>query len=274
MRPLLAQTADLLRRHTYPPAPDGLPTTVLEQGRYRLSFATTGEELDAVLRLRFRVFNLEMGEGLDSSFVSGRDEDSFDACCHHLLVENTDTREIVGTYRIQTRPMAEGGNGFYSAGEFDLRDLPEHVIHDAAETGRACIAREDRNRQVLFLLWRGLALYMKTNRKRFLFGCCSLNSQDPVLGIQLYRQLQAEERVDPKIDVQPLPGLECSADTAATVRTAPIPLPTLFRTYLRYGATVCSRPAIDRAFKTIDYFVVFDVEKLDRRSYQVFFGQL
>ena len=51
----------------FPVSPQSLPDRELEEGRYRLRFARTAEELDAVLRLRFEVFNLELQEGLDTS---------------------------------------------------------------------------------------------------------------------------------------------------------------------------------------------------------------
>ena len=54
------------------------PEFPLEQGKYRVRFAGGKEDVDAALRLRFRVFNLEMGEGLDSSHETGRDRDPFD----------------------------------------------------------------------------------------------------------------------------------------------------------------------------------------------------
>ena len=51
-------------------------------------------------------------------------------------------------------------------------------------------------------------------------------------------------------------------------------LPKLFHTYLRIGAKVCGEPAIDREFKTIDFFVLFDVETIEERYYQMFFSSL
>ena len=53
---------------------------------------------------------------------------------------------------------------------------------------------------------------------------------------------------------------------------AAIELPSLFRTYLRYGTLVCGPPAIDREFKTIDFLVLLDSEALDPRSRALFFG--
>ena len=47
-----------------------------------------GQSDGAAYRLRFRVFNLEMGKGLNSSFRTGLDTDHFDLFCDHLLVED------------------------------------------------------------------------------------------------------------------------------------------------------------------------------------------
>jgi putative hemolysin len=46
----------------------------------------------------------------------------------------------------------------------------------------------------------------------------------------------------------------------------PVELPRLFGMYLSMGARVCSEPAIDRAFGTIDYLVLFDLADLDDRG--------
>lgn len=34
------------------------------------------------------------------------------------------------------------------------------------------------------------------------------------------------------------------------------------RAYLSFGAKICSEPAIDREFKTIDFLAIFDFESL------------
>lgn len=264
----------------YPPFAELLPAGVMEHGRYRVRFARRADELDAVLRLRYRVFNLELGEGLTASEATGRDEDAFDAACHHLLVEDAPSGTVIGTYRMQTAAMAAAGRGFYSAGEFALSVLPPEVVARAMEVGRACIAREHRNRQVLFLLWKGLARYLAATGARYLFGCCSLTSQDPAEGLRVMAHFAGRGLLHPGLRVEPLPGLECAdGGEAATAGgaagdgdPAAIELPSLFRTYLRYGALVCGPPAIDREFKTIDFLVLLDSEALDRRSRALFFG--
>lgn len=248
------------------------PSVELEQGRYRLRFVRSRDELDEIQHLRFRVFNLELGEGLDVSFATERDEDGFDNVCHHLLVEDRTTSTVIGTYRMQTLEMAGAVGAFYSAGEFGLEDLPDEMLCKAVEVGRACIALEHRNRQVLFLLWRGLARYLQAFDKRYLFGCCSLTSQDPCKGLRLYRQLGEQGKLHPHLSLQPRSAVACEC-AAVDVESQPsVELPQLFATYLRYGGLVCAPPAIDREFKTIDYFVMLDSESLDPRTYRLFFN--
>jgi putative hemolysin len=152
----------------YPSLAGALPPRDLREGAYRVRFARNLAELDDVLRLRFEVFNLELGEGFESSFATGRDEDDFDLTCHHLIVEDEASGRIVGTYRLQTPEMAAAGHGLYTATEYDLSVMPAGVLGQAVEVGRACIHREHRGRQVLYLLWRGLALYMAHNGLRYL----------------------------------------------------------------------------------------------------------
>lgn len=260
----------------FPVFPEALPPREIEEGNYRVSFARKPEELEAAQRLRFEVFNLELGEGLEESYASGLDRDRFDPVCHHLLVTHLPTGQVVGTYRMQTSAMAERYGGFYSADEFTLDRLPPEVTGNAVEVGRACVGREFRNRHVLFQLWKGLAAYLTHTRKRYLFGCCSLTSQDPVEGKHVMDFLTGRGCVDARHGVRPQPGWECypegyrpePAEPASEVR-----LPKLFNLYMRIGAKVCGEPAIDRLFKTIDYFVLFDLDDLDAQRREMFFGR-
>jgi putative hemolysin len=253
----------------YPPHREQLTERTLREGRYEVRFARNAEELDAIQRLRFQVFNLELGEGLASSFETGRDADEFDPVCHHLMVTDLEAGEVVGCYRLQTSAMAAANRGFYSAGLFDLSTLPAGALEGSIELGRACIAGSHRSSVVLFLLWKGLALYVAHNQLRYLFGCCSLTSQQPRDGSEVLRHLEEHGYMHPEWRCAPLPDAVCPV---VPVERAASSLPPLFRTYLRYGARVCGPPAIDREFKTIDYLVVLDVDTLSRGSFELFFG--
>jgi putative hemolysin len=257
----------------YPFRPDSLPRAEFAKGKYVVRFARTADELDAVLRLRFEVFNLELNEGLEASLLTGRDADEFDLTCHHLLVTDAASGEAVGTYRLRTEEAARESFGFYSAGEFDLSELPPDVSEEAVEIGRACVAREHRNKQVLFLLWKGLAAYMLHNRKRYFFGCCSLPTQDAREGLRALNQLQRRGRLHPTLRIRPLAGFECVPEGYFVVDCREAELPRLFETYLRFGARVCGPPAIDRRFKTVDFFVLFDAREMNERTRRLFFDE-
>jgi len=239
----------------------GIPTFEIREGRYRSRFARTEEDVRAVLRLRYEVFNLELGEGLAESAVTGLDRDRFDDQCHHLIVEDVPGGNVVGTYRLQHAAMAERGQGFYTDQEYDLSPWRGGVLRDAVEIGRACIAREHRHGLVLLLLWQGLGAYANHHAKRYFFGCCSLTSQDPAEGLRAYEHLRRGGHLHPELHVAARPGWECGGQ--AFDDSERVKLPKLFRTYLRYGARICSDPALDREFGTIDFLALLDMRELD-----------
>jgi putative hemolysin len=249
-----------------------IPLAEIREGRYLARFAKSLGEIEAALKLRFEVFNLELGEGLESFFAIGQDKDQFDESCHHLIVLDMPEEKVVGTYRVQTAETASTTGGFYSAGEFDLSLLPPGVLENSVELGRACIAKDHRNTQVLFLLWKGIAAYVACNRKRYLFGCCSLTSQDPAEGNRVFYFLQQTGHMHPDFVVRARLGFECVGQEHITLSGSGGSLPRLFRTYLRFGAKVCGPPAIDRQFKTIDFLVIFDVDAMDGKTHEMFFG--
>lgn len=239
------------------------------EGRYRVRFAETDADLEAALRLRFEVFNLELNEGLDRARTTGLDEDPFDRVCDHLIVEDRDSGDVIGTYRMQTATMARHGRGFYSAGEFNLAAI-DCIIDGAVELGRACIARQHRNRRVLYLLWKGLASYVAAYRKRYLFGCCSISSQDPAVAAGALHHLQRRDAMHGTFKTPVLTRYF----TSLPLTDRPCPkLPALFETYLRHGAKVCGGPATDRQFKTIDFLILLDIRDMEERAWKLFFGE-
>ena len=222
-------------------------TILARVNQLELRLARDPGEIEAAQRLRYRVFYEEMG-AIPTPVMRARgiDVDPFDAQCHHLVVVHRPSGAIVGTYRIQTTEMARSGRGLYTSTEFDLGALPEEIVSSAVEVGRACIEKEHRLKPVLFLLWKGLARYMSHNRRRWLFGPCSLTSQDPWDGARALAQLERRRLVRGDLRVAPQPGYECvwrgeDPDPAAA---AALELPPLFEIYLRYAGRVCGPPVM------------------------------
>lgn len=251
---------------SYPPHRAGRPTESTTSGRYRLRFAESPRDLWAIQALRFRVFNLELGEGLAESWATWLDRDRFDRCCHHLLVEVIRTGEVVGTYRLQTRAMAAEGEGFYVADEFDLDRLPEDLLEEGVELGRACIAEGHRNGRVLGLLWRGIASYLHHNHRRYFFGCASLTTVDSGLAWRTYEVLRAAGHVSERFRTEPLPSMRCFEDAFEPEDPEPVVIPKLFRHYLSLQGKIAGAPALDLEFKTADFLMIVDVEELSERQ--------
>ena len=222
--------------------------------RYRVHLARSKDELRAAQRLRFEVFNLELGEGLARSYGSQLDEDEFDAVCDHLLVSDKGDGRVVGTYRLQTGAMARAGRGYYSAREFDF--APYESRRDRIiELGRACIDAGHRSFAVLNLLWRGIAAYAQERSARYLVGCSSLTSLDESVGAAAWRRLQVHS-VEPALVTRPQTAFACALGLAGP----PPAIPRLLTAYLALGAQLCGPPAIDREFGTIDFLTWLDLE--------------
>ncbi|MDF1837199.1 MAG: GNAT family N-acetyltransferase [Planctomycetota bacterium] len=239
------------------PHQERIPSLRLKRGRYEMYFARTVEEREAIQRLRFEVFCLELGEGLHDAVSTGLDRDPFDDPCQHLIVYDNKGDQMVGTYRMQTWDCAQEGLGFYTDQEFDLGLLGTRFGRENVELGRACVAKEHRGRAVLLLLWQGLMGYLDFHGKGGFFGCSSLTSQDMDEGLRLYAQLQRAGHIHPELRTVPRPNWTCKASGSKGSKVA---IPKLFRSYLRQGAMILSPPAIDREFGTIDFLTFVQVD--------------
>jgi putative hemolysin len=234
----------------------------LEAGAYRVRLAATEQERQAAFRLRFLVFNLEMNEGLESAYEDGFDTDRYDAVCDHLIVEERETGKVIGTYRLQMGDVAAAGYGYYSEQEFDFTPYAG-MRSQIVELGRACIHRDHRSSEVLHLLWRGIARYTIGNGGRYMMGCCSLPSMEIEVGHAVAKTLTSY-MVEPHLVTVPTAAYALPPCENAEAIEAARP-PKLLRAYLTIGAKICSSPAIDREFKTIDFLTLLDLQTLHPR---------
>jgi putative hemolysin len=238
-----------------------------ETSLFRISLAQSPEDLVECQRLRYNVFNLELGEGLSTSDRSGLDSDPFDSFCDHLMVRDMETGKLVGTYRLQTGEVARRNLGYYGNQLFDF-SVYDSVRREVLELGRACVHIDYRNIMVLHALWKGIAVYATRNDSRYLLGCSSLSSQDESVGMAMYDSLKDKYLVEPFLRATPQPGYECQANGLPVTVGRP---PRLFRAYLEISGRICGPPAIDREFRTIDFLTVVDLANLPDRVRTRFF---
>ena len=263
-------TTSILSRPFAETKPSGAPEFYgIFDSRYTVRLAENRREVESALRLRYEVFNMELG---NREIVPGQAQlefDAYDFKSRHLIVIANESGATVGTYRLNSIEAAGSARGFYSFNEFTIEDLPSDVLQNGIEIGRACIATEHRNTKVLFLLWKGLLQYLKHADKRYFFGCCSIFTQDVMVGERAFRELNLGGHFHDRFFVEPRKNGLAFAESFLPDGKA-IALPSLFNMYLRIGAKACSMPMIDREFGTIDFFVVFDVTRMNEKYRRMF----
>ncbi|UKO96081.1 GNAT family N-acetyltransferase [Nostoc sp. UHCC 0870] len=253
------------RHINYPLSPpsDLKDFPIIETDKYILKIASTNEELESIFRLRFDVFNLELGLGFSSSSLTQMDQDQFDAVCHHLMLICKTTGKTIGTYRMQTYKMASYNLGFDAADIFNLQKIPHAVLQASVEVGRACIAKEYRNIQALLLLWRGLANYLIWSGNEYFFGCASLLTQSPWEAAYAYDYFRKNDWIHETILVYPH-SQYCLDMPQIFTKTYHVEIPKIVQAYLSIGARICSLPAIDQYFKTIDFLTISHLKEFTK----------
>ena len=183
----------------------------------KVTWARHLDEVRAVQRLRYDVFAREMGARLHTR-LDGHDVDLFDDYCEHLLVTDTRTDEVIGTYRVLTPAQAKRAGSTYSDTEFDLTRL-RMLRHRMVELGRSCVHADYRQGAVIMALWAALAEFMGRNQLDIMIGCASIPMQIPgqrdgVAGGHAAASiwLQLRERYLAPIEYQVLPRLPLPVD--------------------------------------------------------------
>ncbi|WP_367136108.1 GNAT family N-acetyltransferase [Saccharothrix sp. HUAS TT1] len=236
--------------------------------RYSLLVARDSDEVVAAQRLRHLVFADEMGAVLRTT-APGRDVDHFDQYCDHLVVRDDRTGDIVGTYRMLPPDRAAEAGGLYSDGEFDLSAL-DPLRPSLVETGRSCVHPDHRNGAVVSLVWAGIARYMLLSGHSWLIGCASVPLHDGgAFAAGVWDVVRAKHHAPDEYRVAPW--------TPWDVDSVPRPdrtvLPPLLKGYLRLGAWVCGRPALDVDFGVADLPVLLGMDRVDQRYLKFFLGE-
>ena len=192
--------------------------------------------------------------------------DRFDLLCDHLAIVDKKTGRIVGTYRLISSTFS---NRFYSAGEFDISGLlalPGRKL----ELGRACIQKEYRNGLTIALLWRGIVQYAQFVQAKILFGCSSIPTTDPYTVTQICAYLRANHyqlggvpmpaRAAYRIPQLSLFAARYENLDPAALESARKSIPPLLLSYLKSGARVGIEPALDKAFRCVDFMTILEMD--------------
>lgn len=247
------------------------PAVLVETKNFTVKLAENHEEVEAAQRLRYEVFNLEQGRGLESSDKYGIDFDEFDEYCLHLLVIERTKQEVVGTYRAHLGCIANSAKGFYSSKEYDIRGLYK-VADKCLELGRTCISPEFRTGAAVSLLWGAITELLVRAKLIYMLGCVSLETTDPKIGWALYEYISKKHPANKNFTVTPRPGFILKRPAKHEIKKLlsnedliKKTIPPLFKGYLRLGGSICGEPVLDKEFGTIDFFIMVDINKVPER---------
>ncbi len=240
-----------------------------------VAWANHQDEVREAQRLRHAVFAGEMGARLPRT-LEGHDIDLFDDYCEHLLVRESATGMVVGTYRVLTPAQAKRVGSFYSDTEFDLtrlRFLRERMV----ELGRSCVHPDHRHGGVIMALWGALADFMVSNRLDTMIGCASIPMQcDGPHGVvggghvaaSIWHKLKDKHMASVEFHVRPRLRLPVDRlDTSLDVEP-----PALIKGYLRLGAKILGAPAWDPDFNAADLPMIMRIADLPPRYRKHFLG--
>ncbi|WP_404194651.1 GNAT family N-acetyltransferase [Streptomyces tauricus] len=229
--------------------------------RYTVTLARDESDVRDAQRLRHDVFAGEMGALLATS-QPGLDVDVFDAYCDHLLVRDTTTGQVVGTYRLLPPERAAVAGRLYSESEFDLGPLAA-IRSGLVEVGRSCVHPDHRDGAVIGLIWAGIARYMVDGGHEWLAGCCSIPLADGgALAAGTWDRVRDKHLAPEEYRVRPLLPWNSEGVARGAGRAE---LPPLLRGYLRLGAWVCAEPAHDPDFGVADLYVLLSMRRVNPR---------
>ncbi len=232
-------------------------------GDLEVRLARNDADIEAAQALRYRVFYDEMSAQPSLAMKrTKRDFDSMDPFCDHLLVidhAKPAGQNVVGTYRLIRRSMADQHGSFYSAAEYNidaLIDYPGEIL----ELGRSCIDEPYRNANTMFLLWRGIADYINHHQIQLMFGCASLPGTDPDKLRLMLSYLYYFHLAPPALRTVALPSryvdMRLIEPQDIDIKQALGELPPLVKGYLRVGGFVGDGAVVDRQWGSTDVCVI------------------
>ncbi|MEJ2344454.1 MAG: GNAT family N-acyltransferase [Gammaproteobacteria bacterium] len=225
-----------------------------------ISLAHSHDDVMECQRLRYRVFAHELGARIQCR-VPGLDRDRFDAYCHHVMVRNQASGELVATTRLLLDQDAMDAGMFYSETEFDLTPVLR-LNGRFMEVGRTCIHPAHRKGLVLAMVWHGIARMIDLHRIDYLIGCASIPlANGPAYVASVMERLREHHFAKPDMRLQPRNPLPLSVAAGGH----PVSIPTLLKGYLRQGAVICGEPHHDADFGVADVPVLLDRDRIARR---------
>ena len=247
----------------------------IEVDNFVIKIAEKKSELKKAQSLRYSVFYKEK-KAIPTILkkILRLDYDKIDKYADHLIVLDKNRRgiknKIVGTYRLLRGDITALCGGFYTSSEFDLsKILKSYKNNQILELGRSCVHKDYRNGNIMNLLWKAIAEYIKLYDIKILLGCASFHGTDVMKYTNELSYLRNNFSLPDELSVKSLDSkiystnIKINSDTD-DIRTF-VKLPPLIKGYIRIGGKVSHDFFIDHKFNTIDLCVIVRTDNIDKK---------
>ncbi len=224
---------------------------MLKRGRYVARLASSAADIEAACALRTQAFRTGV-----------KDQDAFDATCHHVLVEDSVTGAVVCCFRMM---VLEGGAELalsYSAQYYDLSAL--HAFDGLmVEMGRFCLHPDWHDPDILRVAWAAMTAFVDRHGVEMLFGCSSFAGTETAAYLDAFAMLKARhlapKRWLPRVKAPDVFRFAAKLRRKPDVKKAMRGMPPLLKTYLMMGGWVSDHAVVDRQMNTLHVFTGLEI---------------
>lgn len=234
-------------------------------GRYKARLSATDADVLRCQRLRHLTFIETRGL---AAAGGGVDCDEFDPLCHHMMVEDTRTGQLVCCFRMMPLASATDITRSYSAKYYDLdalRAYPGKVV----EMGRFCIHPAWKDPAIVRVAWSAMTRFVDDEKVELLFGCSSFYGVDADEYADAFALLK-EKHIAPN---RWLPRVKAPKVfrfarrfrlRRPNMKLALSRMPPLLRTYLVMGGWVSDHAVIDNELNTLHVFTGVEINRVPK----------
>lgn len=234
------------------------------RGRYRARLAASKGDVEAAQKLRFKAFIANRNAALDGQRAKGIDADHLDATCHHMLVEERRSGDLVCCFRLMPLKTGAEIDRSYSAQFYDLeplRDYPGAMV----EMGRFCILPGLKDPDILRVAWGAMTKYVDDHGVEMLFGCSSFEGTEAESYMDAFALLKARhiapKRWLPRVKAPKIfPYAKRLTIRRPNMKNALGKMPPLLRTYLSMGGWVSDHAVVDPDMNTLHVFTGVEIK--------------
>lgn len=237
----------------------------LVKGRYVVRFSRDAADIARAQHLRWQAFRAPRG-GAGATVAEGRDADSHDRRCLHVLIEEACSGALAGCFRLMALADGRAISRSYSARFYDLSGLSRYGA-PMAEIGRFCIRPGLHDPDILRIAWGAITRHVDDNGVGLLFGCSSFRGTEWRAHAEAFAALAQSHAAPPQwlprakapevVDFAPL-----RAGHACDPKRAMAAMPPLLRSYLAMGGWVGDHAVVDRDLGTLHVFTGLEIRAI------------